>query len=207
MAVSGGTKMKTKLLTLSGPAVVDVTEDMVFVLDFSQIKNKEAEVDNNIVFKFTTPGVTAEIIGLYHLAKDETLTFGTEAVHRCPNTSCNTKIRGALQSGTSSDYLGKIKIEKKAQQTSSFLHDSVLVIGDNVHNRADPVLEIEANEVSASHGATTGRIDKDQLYYLQSRGLSLNESERLILQGFFETLLGSISDAKVKKFMSQQLSI
>jgi len=83
-------------------------------------------------------------------------------------------------------------VQPKAQQTASFLSDHTLLLSQKCRAESIPSLEIGANEVSASHGATTGKIDEDQLFYLMVRGIAREEAERIIVQGFFEPVLQRI---------------
>src|SRR5260370_8126495 len=85
-----------------------------------------------------------------------------------------------------------IRIRPKAQQTASFLSDHTLLLSDKCRAESIPSLEIGANQVSASHGATTGKIDEEQLFYLMVRGIPREEAERIIGQGFFEPVLQRI---------------
>src|SRR5260370_11720069 len=85
-----------------------------------------------------------------------------------------------------------IRVRPKAQQTGSFLSDHTLLLSDKGRAESIPSLEIGANEVSASHGATTGKIDEEQLFYLMVRGIAREEAERIIVQGFFEPVLQRI---------------
>ena len=105
-----------------------------------------------------------------------------------------TRIKGVLDGSASSGYVGKILISKEGQQTASFLSHNVLVIGDKTSNNSQPILEIDADDVKASHGATTGRIDDQQLYYLATRGLDLPTAKNLIIKGFFEAEMRNIQD-------------
>src|SRR5438876_3614886 len=85
-----------------------------------------------------------------------------------------------------------IRVEPGAQQTASFLSAHGLLLSKKARGEFIPGLEIAANEVSASHGATTGQIDEDQLFYLMVRGIQRPEAERIIVQGFFEPVLQRI---------------
>lgn len=209
--------MKTKLIKLKtntemrglahiSPLEIKVKENTQFVLDFSYIKNiKSTKSSSNsmvtpVLFTlvFEKEGVTAEIIGIYRLYENEMLNFETSSHHKVPNTVCETNIKGVLGTNSSSNYIGKIKIDKKAQQTSSFLNNSVLVAGKNTKNESQPILEIEANDVKASHGATTGRINDMQKYYLQSRGLTFDDAKKLIIDGFFKSALAQIRDDVIR---------
>lgn len=175
--------MKTQVIELQENMQVYAREDTQFVLVFPNEKSVKLEL--NIIFE--KEGVAAEIIGLYKLSKDQSVDLTTVATHKVPHTSCMTKIKGVLMDRARSKYTGKIVIEKAAQGTSSFLEHNVLVLGDETHNNSEPILEILANDVMASHGATTGRINEDQIYYLTSRGLSRVEAEELIVEGFLKS--------------------
>ena len=187
--------MKSKLIKVTKNEKISVVENTQFVLVFPK---KDGSTEYTVECVFDTQGVEAEIIGLYTLDKGEKLNLVTIANHLVPNTICDTKIKGVVGDNTHSSYIGKIIITKPAQQTSSFLEDAVLVLGENTSNRSDPILEIEADDVAASHGATTGRINEDHVYYLQSRGLSVEEARELIVSGFFESLLSEIVDEDVR---------
>jgi Fe-S cluster assembly scaffold protein SufB len=188
--------MKTKLIELTNQMEINVEEDTQFVVVFSDF-SRNIEYSLNLIFN--KPGVSSELLIPYNLGKNEKLNLKTSSVHNVPNTSCTTKVKGLLDEGSRSDYVGKIIIKNSAQQTTAFLKDNVLVLGEGSVNNTSPVLQIEANDVKASHAATTSRVDENQLYYLMSRGLSKKESEKLIVEGFFESLINDIVDEKIKK--------
>ncbi len=197
-----GNKLQNQIVKLTKDLSVNVSEDTRFLIDTSQLK--ESAVFEAV---FDTQGVTAEIIGLYRLPKDNTVKFSTIANHQAPNTSCTTAIKGVLENGAQSDFVGKILIKKDAQNTSSFLYHNVLVIGDDTRNNSQPILEIEANDVKASHGATTGRLNEAELYYLKSRGLSTDEATDLIVSGFFESSLSKLDDDTLATNLKEVLSL
>lgn len=195
--------MKTQLLQLKpGHTEIKPVEDTQFVLNF---ENYDDTSKYDVEFVFEKQGVECEILSVYSLGENDHLDFVTAAVHKVPNTACNTNVRGVLNEGSFSSYLGKIIIEKGAQQTSSFLDDGVLVLGENVVNRADPILEIEANDVKASHGSTTGRVNEEQVYYLQSRGLARSEAESLVIQGYLEAFISRIISSEVREQVKKVL--
>jgi Fe-S cluster assembly protein SufD len=107
-----------------------------------------------------------------------------------PHTSGNIAIRGVYEQTSRAVFSGLIKIEKEAQQTDSYFRDDVLLLDDAIAGSL-PTLEIEANDVKASHSSTTSRIHDDQLFYVQSRGISRQGAQNLIIQGF----LGKIPEA------------
>jgi Fe-S cluster assembly scaffold protein SufB len=193
--------MKTEYLTIKSDMNIDVTNDIQYVLN---TKDSDLSELRTISLNFVKEGVKAEFLAIY-TASDIYKGIGTVSNHLVEHTSCDVKVKGVLFDKGKSDYIGKIIIDKKAQNTSSFLEQAVLVVGEGTHNESQPILEIEANEVSASHGATTGRINEDHLYYLQSRGLSKAEASKLVVEGFCAELIDSIIDADVKAQVLESL--
>ncbi len=195
-------QLHNQIIKLTKDLSVSVKEDTRFLIDTSDLH--EAATFEAV---FDVQGVTAEIIALYRLSKDNTVKFSTIANHQAQNTSCTTSIKGVLENGSQSDFVGKILIKKDAQNTSSFLYHNVLVIGDDTRNNSQPILEIESNDVKASHGATTGRLNESELFYLKSRGLNTYEATELILAGFFESSLNKLNDADLAQALKKVLSL
>ncbi len=94
---------------------------------------------------------------------------------------------------------GMIDIEKGAQGTNSDLRDAALHLSDKARSDSIPGLEIDANEVKAGHGSTSGQIDEEQLFYLQARGLSKQDATRMIVLGFFATIVERIPGDAVQQ--------
>ena len=195
--------MKTELLKVKEDTVITVTADTRFVLDFEEFTSEERY---SVDLRFEKEGVEAELIALYTLGNGEKLDLTTVSSHMVPHTSCVARVKGVLSEGSESIYVGKIIIDKNAQQTSSFLEDNVLVTGENVVNKSSPNLQIDANDVKASHGATTGRISENEIFYLMSRGLSHTEAQDIIIRGFFEEIISKIENEEVKKKIYERLS-
>ncbi len=127
----------------------------------------------------------------------------TNAFHRVPNTSNNIFVKGVLKDASSSIYRGLIKIDKVAQQTNSYLSEHSLMIGKEALANSIPSLEIDANDVKASHGSTTGKVDEEQIYYLMSRGLTEKQAERLIIEGFFIPIIEKIPLESVRERITE----
>lgn len=162
--------------------------------------------DNHLVLNMEKKGINVEFLCLVSLKGKEEFKLTTESVHKVPNTTCMVNVKGVLFDESKSDYVGKIIIGKDAQQTVSFLEDNVLNVGDKTKNHSQPILEIEADDVKASHGATTGRVSEDQIYYLMSRGLTREEAEKNIIEGFFEEGLLLIKDDKIREEVRSKLN-
>jgi len=199
--------MKTILLDINNlrnipKKEIKVVENTQFVIVDS---DKISKTDFDLQLVFEKPGIGVEILGIFSLEKGKEVKILTSTKHVAPNTSCNTFIKTVLNDRSFFDYQGKIIIGKKAAQTNAFLHDNALVAGENTKRNSQPILEIEANDVKASHGSTTGRIDENQLYYLESRGLKEPEAKDLIKEGFLVGLIDKIKDNKIRENVLNKL--
>jgi Fe-S cluster assembly protein SufD len=191
---------KAEILKLDHNTTYKVTENVDLILDLSEVSG---EISLDLVFE--KEGCSCHLIGMYVLNNGEKLNLKTSARHLARNTSCLQDVRGVLKDNSESKYIGSILIEKEASQTESFLDDNVLVLGNGTKNQSDPNLEIKNNDVKASHGSTTGRINEEEIFYLSSRGLSKTEAENLIVEGFFEKLLNQIEDLEVREQIFQKI--
>ncbi|MFQ5871921.1 MAG: Fe-S cluster assembly protein SufD, partial [Candidatus Geothermarchaeales archaeon] len=162
----------------------------------------KADVDN----VFEGPGGEAENLGLFFGVGDQHLDISSNAIHIAPNTSSDMMTRGALKDTATSVYTGLIKIERSAKQTLSFLSENTLLLSDQARANAKPNLEIHTDDVRASHGATVGRLDQEQLFYLMSRGLPRQTAETLIVQGFFMPVLKKIEDKAIAQRYEQLIT-
>jgi FeS assembly protein SufB len=137
-------------------------------------------------------GSVAELVGVFFSDHDQRFAMKTLSDHDAIATNAETLVKGVLTDRSRVEFEGMIRVQPKAQQTASFLSDHTLLLSAECRAESIPSLEIGANEVSASHGATTGQIDEEQLFYLMVRGIPLDEAQRIIVQGFFEPVLQRI---------------
>ena len=137
-------------------------------------------------------GSAAEMVGVFFTDHDQRYAINSLTNHVGLSTNAETMVKGALSDESRVEFSGMIRIQPKAQNTASFLSDHTLLLSDKCRAESIPGLEISANEVSASHGATSGKIDEEQLFYLMVRGIPQEEAERIIVQGFFEPVLQRI---------------
>src|ERR1700733_14955339 len=98
-----------------------------------------------------------------------------------------------------------IRVEPDAQKTNAYQENRNLLLSDQAHADSIPGLEIMANDVRCTHGATVGRIDRNELFYLMTRGLSRGEAERLIVRGFFQDILDRIDLEPVRDALGAAL--
>jgi Fe-S cluster assembly protein SufD len=137
-------------------------------------------------------GTAGELVGVFFADREQRYAIKTLSHHKALNTNAETLVHGVLTDTARVEFDGMIRIEPGAQYTASFLSDHTLLLSNDCRAESIPGLEIGANEVSASHGATTGKIDEEQLFYLMVRGIPREEAERIVVQGFFEPVLQRI---------------
>ena len=116
----------------------------------------------------------------------------TQQNHLAPNTMSDLLFKGALREHSRSVWQGMIYVAPGAQKTDGYQANRNLLLDSNARADSIPGLEILADDVRCTHGATIGKIDPDQVFYLRSRGIPDKESERLIVEGFFDPIMQRI---------------
>lgn len=123
----------------------------------------------------------------------------TKTFHLVPYTTNEIQFKSVTTDQSSYIYRGLIRIEKQAQQTSSYMGAHTLLLSDKAKANNIPSLEIEANDVKATHGSSVGQIDEEKLFYLMTRGLNKEEAEWVIVEGFVESILNKFELEDVKE--------
>jgi len=118
------------------------------------------------------------------LAEGENIKLITRIIHVNKNNKSKMLVKGVLKGRSSVFFDGNIVIGKKASNSEGFQKSEVLILGNNCEYKALPELEIENQNVKCGHAATIGRINKEMLFYLMSRGMSEKEAETEIVNGF-----------------------
>ena len=137
-------------------------------------------------------GSTARVTGAYAGHGTQHIDYDTTQEHAAPHTTSDLAFRGVLRDRATAVWSGMIKVDPGAQRTDAFQENRNLLLSDGAHADAIPGLEIEANDVRCTHAATVARLDKDALFYLQSRGLDRPDAERLLVGGFLEVIAGRL---------------
>lgn len=135
------------------------------------------------------PGSHAKLFGLTLTDGRQHLDFQTRQDHLAPHTESDLLFKSVLLGNSRMVFRGVVWLRPVAQQTNAYQSSHSLLLSSKARSDAIPILEIEADDVRCKHGATTGRVDDDQLFYLMSRGLSYQEAQRMIVRGFFETVV------------------
>ena len=150
-------------------------------------------------------GANVKVTGAYFLRDSEHADYDTTQEHAAPNTTSDLFFKGVLADSARAVWRGVIRVDKGAQRTDAYQENRNLLLSREAHADSIPGLEIEANDVRCTHGATVGQVDSAQLFYLMARGLSRGEAERLIVRGFFTDLLDRIELEPVREALGAAL--
>lgn len=138
------------------------------------------------------PGASGRLYGLVFGDGEQRLTHHTHQNHRAPSTTSDLLFKAALRDNARSVYTGMVKIAPEAQKSNAYQASKNILLSKGARANAIPMLEILADDVKCGHGAAVGSLDDDQRFFLMSRGLTREEAERAIVEGFFEDVLQRI---------------
>ena len=182
-------------------AVLQRDSELDWVIGGFGSKRGKVWIENDLA----GPGATSRVTGAYFADGDQHLDYDTFQEHIAPSTESDFAFKGALRERASAVWRGMIRVEEDAQKTNAYQENRNLLLSDQAHADSIPGLEIMANDVRCTHGATLGRIDREELFYLMARGLSRAEAERLIVRGFFQDVLDRIELAPVREALGAAL--
>jgi Fe-S cluster assembly protein SufD len=151
-------------------------------------------------------GSFSEMLGLYFADADQHFAQRTLQSHNSPHTTSDLLYKGALKESSKSEYSGLIKVLKGAQGTDAYQANRNLVLSEHALARSIPQLEIEANEVRCTHGATVSPVEEEHLFYLMSRGIDRVTAQKLIVFGFFGEVLDRVRVPAVREELSDAIS-
>ncbi|MGH8916530.1 MAG: Fe-S cluster assembly protein SufD [Acidimicrobiia bacterium] len=150
-------------------------------------------------------GSSSEVVGLYFGEGDQTLDYRMVIDHEGKNTTSDVFLKGAVEDDAQSVFTGLLRIEKEATRTSTFETNRNLVLSENAKAQSVPNLEILCNDVICGHASSVGPLQGEQLYYLQSRGLSRVRAERLLVRGFFQEVIDRLPIEGLEQPVSEEV--
>lgn len=171
------------------------------VVPFVWINGKEQEVSVDV--ELVGEGASLKLVGIFFGTGNSSIIFNTNVIHKAAHTKSLTTIRGVFEDNSIFNNDGMVHIAKGAKGADGYFASKILLFG-NAKGRSVPSLEIDENDLKAGHASTVGKPNKDQLFYLQSRGLSEKQAERLIISGFFNPII-ELLDINEQKKVSEQL--
>ena len=151
-------------------------------------------------------GGNAKMLGLAFTDARQHLDVSTAQEHVSPHTFSDLLYRTVLKDRAQSAWGGNIYVYPSANHTDAYQKNDNLLLSERAHADTLPGLEIQAHEVRCTHGATAGKIDAEQVFYLMSRGLPYTEAEKLIVEGFFKPVMERIPLESVREELSASVT-
>lgn len=155
-------------------------------------------------------GARARMSGFYFAEKDQHLDHDTQQNHNVPHTTSDLLFKGALRDRSRSVWQGMIYVAPGAQKTDGYQANRNLVLSKTARADSIPGLEIMADDVRCTHGATVGQLEQEHIFYLMSRGMPRSEAEKLVVDGFFDPIMQRIPFsgvvARLKKDIERKMS-
>lgn len=144
--------------------------------------------------QLSAPGAHSEMLALTVAHGTQEFDQRTLQIHQAPNTGSNLLYKNALLDQAKTIFSGLIVVDPDAQKTDAYQSNRNLMLSDDAEAHSLPGLEIQANDVRCTHGATSSRIDREQEFYLETRGIKPAQARELLVFGFFEEVLGKIEN-------------
>ncbi|MCU0308601.1 MAG: Fe-S cluster assembly protein SufD [Thermoleophilia bacterium] len=144
-------------------------------------------------------GADARALGLYFAAGDQHFEHRVVSRHEAPQAYSNLLYKGAIQDAAHTVFFGNLVVPPGAPGTDAYQTNRNLVLNEGARADTIPFLEIETAEVKCSHAGAVGRVDDEQVFYLQARGVPEREAKQLIVYGFFQEVLDQIGFAELRE--------
>jgi len=173
-----------------------IFENFVFSSGSSFLKN---EIHCDLLESFAS----CFINGLIFLSNELHHELKTNVNHRYEHCKSSQLVKSVLLDKSSGTYQGKIYVQKDAQKTDGYQLSKALVLSENSAFNSKPELEIYADDVKCSHGSSTGNIDQNSIFYLMSRGLSKEQANKMLVEGFLNEAIETITDLNIKSLISK----
>jgi len=220
---SGFTNSVTEVIIHENASVefekIQLENKLAFHIGYTQVTQKKnsnwnsstitlggAIVRNNLHIALTEPNANAHLYGLMILDGTELADNHTLVDHISPNCYSNELYKSILEDHARGVFNGKIMVWKDAQKTNAYQSNKNILLSDDASMNTKPQLEIFADDVKCSHGATTGQLDEDALFYLRSRGIGLTEARAFLTIAFAGNVLENISSDSLREYLMNHIT-
>ena len=173
-----------------------IFENFLFSSGASFVKN---EIHCDLLESFSSCFVNA----LIFLKNQQHHELKTNVNHRHEHCKSSQLVKSVLLDKSNGTYQGKIYVEKNAQKTNGYQLSKALVLSENSAFNSKPELEIYADDVKCSHGSSTGNIDQNSIFYLMSRGLSKEQANKMLVEGFLNEAIETITEPNIQSLISK----
>ncbi len=171
---------------------------------FTSFSNSSLIASNDIKVSMNGEYSECDLKGIYFTTSNSQFNTHVVVDHNVPHTKSNQYFKGILSDESKAVFSGKIYVKRGAQKTYAEQKDLNLVMSKGAEIDTKPSLEIYADDVECSHGATAGHVDESTLYYMMSRGIDKKTATQMLVNGFASEIIEEISDENVKLFAKNQ---
>jgi len=170
----------------------------IVVIHFDITSSRHDVITHKIFIDQLGENCSTEIYALAFLRGADAATIETHVTHAVGGGSSNQLIKFVLDDNARGRFIGDLKIAPDAQHTEAHQTNRNLLLSDNAEMRTQPQLEIYADDVQATHGASTGQLDETALFYMQQRGIDKQKARQLLVNAFMKEILEKISDDQLR---------
>lgn len=171
----------------------------IVVINLENPTSQNLEISNQIFIEQLGEGCQTEVYALAFLHGEQKVTTETHVLHAVGGGRSNQLVKFVLDDNARGRFIGDLKIAQDAQQTEAHQTNRNLLLSDTAEMRTQPQLEIYADDVKATHGASTGQLDESALFYMQQRGIDPQKARQLLVNAFMKEVLNKISDETIKE--------
>jgi len=170
---------------------------------FAQVGGRHLRTES--VSHLRAPGGRSDMLALTVADDAQEVDARTFQIHEAPSTSSDLLYKNSLDDSARTIFAGLIRVDPGAQQTDAYQKVRNLLLSDEAEANSAPGLEIEADNVRCTHGATSGQIEQEELFYLMSRGISKRAAQKLIVHGFLQEVIDRLEEPAIGKRLSEMV--
>lgn len=177
---------------------------LLHIIALPSSKDSESTQQVSITVEHTAKGCKTEIYGMGLLGAKQKCDIHTNVMHAVGGGYSSQLIKMVLGGASKASFTGELKILPDAQNVEAYQTNRNILLSRNAEMITEPQLEIYADDVKASHGATTGQLDESAIFYMQQRGISRDTAYRMLLGAFFDDVLSQLTDEQTREQLIQQ---
>ncbi len=159
---------------------------------------------NQLAISLDGTGIEASLNGCYLPRRNQLVDNHTKLDHRFPHCNSHELYKGLLDDSSTGVFNGKVYVHLDAQKTNAYQNNANILLSEQAQMNTKPELEIYADDVRCSHGTTTGQMDEEALFYLQSRGLSYEGARKLLTTAFINDVLAHVESTAVREHVARR---
>lgn len=167
-----------------------------------------ADMDTSVIIDVRHLGEHAEtyIYGVGVIIGNQRVRVRTHVVHNVPDCTSRQLLKFAVKDEAMAEFVGELIVAPHAQHTEAMQTNRNVLLSPKATMHTQPQLEIYADDVKCSHGATTGQIDESALFYMQQRGIAADEARQLLLTAFFHDVLTTLGEPDVEERLQKDIA-